>query len=119
MITRWPGRIFYGWWIVAAGFGLEMLIGALLFHAYGAYVVLLREEFGWRGSPGRSDGELRDRLPPARGPRGPGLGILHPCPQAVPPALPGSSTNGHLTLTPALSFKREQALGLGVMPPIP
>jgi sugar phosphate permease len=41
------GRIFYGWWIVAAGFGLEALIGALMFHAYGAYVVLLREEFGW------------------------------------------------------------------------
>jgi len=40
-------RIFYGWWIVAAGFGLEALIGALFFHAYGAYVVLLREEFGW------------------------------------------------------------------------
>lgn len=44
-LTR--GRIFYGWWIVAAGFGLEALIGGLLFHAYGAYVVLLREEFGW------------------------------------------------------------------------
>jgi sugar phosphate permease len=43
-----PGRrVFYGWWIVAAGFGLEALIGALMFHAYGAYVVLLREEFGW------------------------------------------------------------------------
>jgi MFS family permease len=40
-------RLFYGWWIVAAGFGLEMLIGALMFHAYGAYVVVLREEFGW------------------------------------------------------------------------
>ena len=39
--------MFYGWWIVAAGFGIEMLIGALMFHAYGAYVVLLREEFGW------------------------------------------------------------------------
>src|SRR5262245_66454932 len=24
-----------------------MLMGALLFHAYGAYVVLLRQEFGW------------------------------------------------------------------------
>ena len=33
--------------MVAAGFGLELLIGALLFHAYGAYVVLLREEIGW------------------------------------------------------------------------
>ena len=42
----WP-RVFYGWWIVAAGFGIEALIGALVFHAYGAYVVLLREEFGW------------------------------------------------------------------------
>jgi MFS family permease len=33
--------------MVAAGFGLELLIGALMFHAYGAYAVLLREEFGW------------------------------------------------------------------------
>ena len=40
-------RLFYGWWVVAAGFGLEGLIGALMFHAYGAYAVLLREEFGW------------------------------------------------------------------------
>lgn len=39
--------MFYGWWIVAAGFGLEALIGSLMFHAYGAYVVVLREEFGW------------------------------------------------------------------------
>jgi MFS family permease len=43
----WARRVFYGWWIVGAGFGLEVLIGALVFHAYGAYVVLLREEFGW------------------------------------------------------------------------
>ena len=41
------GRVYYGWWIVAAGFGLEALIGALMFHAYGAYAVKLREEFGW------------------------------------------------------------------------
>jgi MFS family permease len=41
------GPLFYGWWIVAAGFGIEFLIGALIFHAYGAYAVLLREEFGW------------------------------------------------------------------------
>jgi sugar phosphate permease len=33
--------------MVASGFGLELLIGALMFHAYGAYAVLLREEFGW------------------------------------------------------------------------
>ena len=41
------GQVFYGWWIVGAGFVLEALMGALLFHAYGAYVVLLRGEFGW------------------------------------------------------------------------
>ena len=40
-------RVFYGWWMVASGFGLELLIGALMFHAYGAYAVLLRDEFGW------------------------------------------------------------------------
>ena len=40
-------HVFHGWRIVAAGFVLEMLMGALLFHAYGAYVVLLRQEFGW------------------------------------------------------------------------
>ena len=40
-------RIFYGWRIVAAGFGIEALIGALMFHAYGAYFVVLRQEFGW------------------------------------------------------------------------
>jgi hypothetical protein len=33
------GRPFYGWWIVAAGFGLEALIGALMFHATGSYVL--------------------------------------------------------------------------------
>ena len=41
------GKVFYGWWVVSAGFGLETLIGSLMFHAYGAYLVLLREEFGW------------------------------------------------------------------------
>jgi sugar phosphate permease len=44
---RESGRAFYGWWIVGAGFSLEALIGALMFHSYGAYVVVLREEFGW------------------------------------------------------------------------
>src|SRR5919106_1683790 len=47
MLPMPRGRVFYGWWVVAAGFGIESLIGALMFHAYGAYLVLLREEFGW------------------------------------------------------------------------
>jgi sugar phosphate permease len=42
-----PARVFYGWWIVAAGGGLQALQAAVLGQAYGAYVVLLREEFGW------------------------------------------------------------------------
>lgn len=40
-------HVFYGWWIVVAGFGVQALVGGLLFHAYGAYVVLLQRDFGW------------------------------------------------------------------------
>ena len=39
--------VFYGWWIVAAGGGLQLIQSALLGQAYGAYVVLLRDDFGW------------------------------------------------------------------------
>ncbi len=39
--------VFYGWWIVAAGVGLQALQAGLLSQAYGAYVVLLRDQFGW------------------------------------------------------------------------
>jgi sugar phosphate permease len=39
--------IYYGWWIVAAGFLNQALAAALIQRSYGAYVVLLREEFGW------------------------------------------------------------------------
>ena len=47
-----PGRrhlspFFYGWWIVTAGFGSMAMSGALMFHAFGTYVVLLQDEFGW------------------------------------------------------------------------
>jgi sugar phosphate permease len=33
--------------MVAAGFGVQFFTGGLMNQAYGAYVVLLREEFGW------------------------------------------------------------------------
>ncbi len=46
MLKR-PHRVFYGWWIVGAGFGIQALVSALLLQGYGAYVVLLRQEFGW------------------------------------------------------------------------
>ena len=41
------GKVFYGWWIVAAACGVQWLAGTLWVHSYGAYTVLLHEEFGW------------------------------------------------------------------------
>ena len=46
-IVRPTGTVFYGWWIVAATSGIQMLAGMLWMQSYSAYVVLLREEFGW------------------------------------------------------------------------
>lgn len=40
-------RVFYGWWIVAAGFLNQAFAAALLQRSFGTYSVLLREEFGW------------------------------------------------------------------------
>ncbi len=72
-------RVFYGWWIVLAGAGIQMLQSALLGQAYGAYVVLLREQFGWsktllsgasalreaeHGLTGPFQGSLLDRFGP-------------------------------------------------------
>ena len=44
---RLGSRMFYGWWIIIAGFGMFMLGGGLLMHAFGAYVKLLEADFGW------------------------------------------------------------------------
>src|SRR5687768_11159390 len=41
------GPIFYGWWIVIASIGLQVVGAGLMSQAYGAYVVVLRAEFGW------------------------------------------------------------------------
>jgi len=40
-------RIFYGWWLVAAGFASLFLSSGLYFHSFGAYVVALESRFGW------------------------------------------------------------------------
>lgn len=40
-------RPFYGWWIVLAGIGIQSLVAALMFQAFGTYVVLLERDFGW------------------------------------------------------------------------
>ncbi|MXW27185.1 MAG: MFS transporter, partial [Dehalococcoidia bacterium] len=74
-----PSRLFYGWWIVGAGMVLNALIGALVMHAYGAYVAVFKEEFGWsstmlalgystiqgtNGVVGPGQGYLTDRFGP-------------------------------------------------------
>jgi sugar phosphate permease len=74
-------RVFYGWWIVVAGATVQFLQSALLGQAYGAYVVLLRDEFGWSktllsgasalreaesGVTGPLQGWLLDRFGPRR-----------------------------------------------------
>jgi sugar phosphate permease len=136
-------RIFYGWWIVAAGFGLEALIGALIFHAYGAYVVLLREEFGWSktmlsaafsmaraesGILGPLQGWLTDRLGPRALIRAGmvifGVGFLLFSQIGSPVAFfltffliaLGSSLGGYLPIGVALVawFRRRRALALSV-----
>ena len=42
--------IFYGWWILAAGFGTRAISAALFFHALGTYVDVIEDEFGWSRS---------------------------------------------------------------------
>lgn len=40
-------RIFYGWWIVAAGMICLLLAGGIGFYTFGAFFVPLIDEFGW------------------------------------------------------------------------
>jgi sugar phosphate permease len=40
-------KVFYGWWIVAAGFASQAIAAALLQRSQGLYVAVLRDEFGW------------------------------------------------------------------------
>lgn len=46
-LFRPQGKVFYGWWIVASASGIQWLAAVLWMQSYGAYVVLLQEEFGW------------------------------------------------------------------------
>jgi MFS family permease len=46
-LFRPQGHVFYGWYIVGAAGGIQMLSGLLFMQSYGAYVVLLQEDFGW------------------------------------------------------------------------
>jgi MFS family permease len=46
-VLRPRGHVFYGWWLVLASSGIQLLSGALWMQSYGAYAVLLQREFGW------------------------------------------------------------------------
>lgn len=43
-------KIFYGWWIVTAGFAVQILHSSLLFLSQGAYLIELQAAFGWSRS---------------------------------------------------------------------
>ncbi|MDE0964995.1 MAG: MFS transporter [Candidatus Latescibacteria bacterium] len=40
-------QLFFGWWIVLGSYVIQVLNGALLFHAFSAYILPLQTEFGW------------------------------------------------------------------------
>jgi MFS family permease len=46
-LFRPTGRVFYGWWIVAASGGVQWLAAVLWMQSYGAYMVFLLDDFGW------------------------------------------------------------------------
>jgi len=41
------GRIFYGWWIVLAGFVISLYVGSVVFFGLTAFVEPIINEFGW------------------------------------------------------------------------
>jgi MFS family permease len=47
MIRRYTTRVFYGWWMVAAAFMVQLITAGLLMQSYGAYVAVLQEQRGW------------------------------------------------------------------------
>src|SRR5690242_11225218 len=61
-------RVFYGWWIVAASAGLQLLQGALLGYPFGAYLVVLRSEFGWSTTSLAAASSLREMQNSVLGP---------------------------------------------------
>ena len=47
ILFRPGGKVFYGWWIVAACAGVQWLAALTWMHSYGGYTLHLQEEFGW------------------------------------------------------------------------
>ncbi len=46
-LFRPSGKVFYGWWIVAAAASIQWLAALTWMHSYGAYAITLQKEFGW------------------------------------------------------------------------
>ena len=46
-VIRPAGYVFYGWWIVLASAGIQMLGALFSAHSFAVYVVELKAEFGW------------------------------------------------------------------------
>jgi sugar phosphate permease len=61
-------RVFYGWWIVAAAAGIQLIAGALLGQAFGAYVAVLRDEFRWSATSLSAASSLREMESGVMGP---------------------------------------------------
>lgn len=40
-------RPFFGWWIVVGAIGVQILVAGLVMQAFGTYVAVWQEEFGW------------------------------------------------------------------------
>jgi MFS family permease len=47
LLRRRSANVFYGWWMVLAATGLQLLNAGLIQQSFGAYVAVLRDEFGW------------------------------------------------------------------------
>ncbi len=46
-LFRPGGKVFYGWWIVAAAAGIQWLAAMTWMHSYSAYGLMIQAEFGW------------------------------------------------------------------------
>jgi sugar phosphate permease len=40
-------KIFYGWRMVGASFGIQLMLGTLLLQSFGLYIAILSQEMGW------------------------------------------------------------------------
>lgn len=49
-VIRPTGHIFYGWWVVFAAAGIQLVGGLFFAHSFSLYVVKLQAEFGWSNS---------------------------------------------------------------------